>query len=152
MSTRKRKQKLGVRTVVKWVKNLTATAWVAAEAWVLPPAQHGELRIQHYHGCGLGCSCSSNSIPALKTSICRGQVGKGRRQRGGKRSGTVKRKEKERKGERKEGKKEAKVKTQKDFMSSQARTVGKISLSKITKITKSLKNYYTKIEGNEIDQ
>ena len=35
---------LGVPAVLQWVKNLTAAAWVTAEAQVQSPAQHSELR------------------------------------------------------------------------------------------------------------
>ena len=31
---KKKKSRLGVLAVAQWVKNLTAAAWVAAEAWV----------------------------------------------------------------------------------------------------------------------
>ena len=48
----------GVLPTAQWVQNLTAAAWVAMEAakWV--------------KGCGIGCSCSSDSIPGLRTYIC----------------------------------------------------------------------------------
>ena len=34
---------LGVSAVAQWVKNLTAVAWVAEEAWVRSLARHREL-------------------------------------------------------------------------------------------------------------
>ena len=56
-------------TVVLWVKNLTA-AQVTVEAWVQSSALCSELRIQHCFSCSVGHSCSSDSIPGLRTSTC----------------------------------------------------------------------------------
>lgn len=38
------KRDLGIPTVVQWVKNMTAVAQVAAEAWVRSPAPCSELK------------------------------------------------------------------------------------------------------------
>ena len=37
------------------------------------PSPHSRLRIQHCHNCGIGHSCSSDSIPGPGTSICHGR-------------------------------------------------------------------------------
>ena len=42
---------------------------------VQSPAQHGGLRIQHHHICGIGHSCGLDSIPGPGTTICH-NVGK----------------------------------------------------------------------------
>ena len=59
----------GVPTMVQWVKNLTAVAQVALEVWVWSPAQHSGLKIWHHCGCGIDCSCGSDSFPGPGTSI-----------------------------------------------------------------------------------
>ena len=48
-------------------------ARVAVEAWVLSPTQHSGLKDWLCHSCGIGCSCSSDSVPGLGTSIFRVQ-------------------------------------------------------------------------------
>ena len=60
----------GVPAIVRWVKNPTAVARVAAEARVWSPVLYSGLRIWHCHSCGVGCSCISDSVPGSGTSIC----------------------------------------------------------------------------------
>ena len=50
--------------MAQWVKNLTAVALVAAEAWVQSPTQCSGLKIQHCHSCVVGHSCSLDSLLA----------------------------------------------------------------------------------------
>ena len=52
-------------TVLQWVKNLTAVAQPAVKAQVWSLAWCSGLSIWHCHTCGVGCSCSSESIPGL---------------------------------------------------------------------------------------
>ena len=50
--------------MVKWVKNLTAAAWVAAETWVQSPAWRGGLK-----DAGLLQQCGLDSISSPGTSM-----------------------------------------------------------------------------------
>ena len=58
--------------MAQWVKNPTAAARVAVEAWVQSLAQCIGLKNLAFAGCscGIGCSCSLGSVPGLGTSIC----------------------------------------------------------------------------------
>ena len=58
--------------MAEWVKMLTAAAQVTSEVQPPSPAQFSGLRIWHCHSCGVGCNCSSDSIPGLGLSMCRG--------------------------------------------------------------------------------
>ena len=40
--------------MAQWVKDPTAAAWVAAEAWVQSPTGCSELRTRYCHCCGIG--------------------------------------------------------------------------------------------------
>ena len=56
--------------MVQWVKNPAVLAQVTTEVQVCSPAWHSWLGIRHCHSCGIGCSCSSDSVSGLQTSIC----------------------------------------------------------------------------------
>ena len=43
---------------------------VVAGTWVRSPTWYSRLKIQCCYICGIVCSCSSDSIPGLGTSIC----------------------------------------------------------------------------------
>lgn len=62
--------KWGVTSVAQCVKDLTAVAGVAVEAWVQSQAWHSVWRILHCCSCCVGCNYSSDSIPGPGTSIC----------------------------------------------------------------------------------
>ena len=55
--------------MVQWVKNLTAMTQFATEVRVFSPDQHSGFKDQHFHSCGIGRSCGSDSIPGLGSSI-----------------------------------------------------------------------------------
>ena len=55
--------------MTQWVKTLTAEAHVAVEVRVQSLASTVGQRIWRCHSCGIGHSCSSDSIPGPGTSI-----------------------------------------------------------------------------------
>ena len=60
----------GIPTVAQQVKYLTAATPVATEVRVRSLALHSRLKIQHCYSCGMGDSCSSDSIPGPGTWMC----------------------------------------------------------------------------------
>ena len=54
----------------QWVKNPTTVSCTPVEVWVWSPAQHSGLKDLHFWSCGVGHSCSLDSVVGLGTSVC----------------------------------------------------------------------------------